>query len=205
MHLTRHPDPQLSVLQHDRRDPRSPGLHLSHIIHDLAATMEPKRFHHDDRPGLDLDTVPKIWLGQATDHYLRHIRPGVGVGEIDKDGVTMTCDNVSLLGEPPRPGLVGDYADDWVVEEFKLTWMSPGKLPIEQAIQDKKFRHWLWQLKGYCWAWETRRARLVVLFVNGRYAPPTPHPEQLDIVFTYEELKNNWAMLLGHAKKRGLL
>lgn len=186
------------------RDPtRSPSLHLSTIIHDLAATLEPGRFSRDEKGETeDLNSEPRIWLGQASDLLLRQTRPGIPVGEMEKDGVTLTCDNLSLLNEPARAGLMGDHlaAGDWIVEEFKLTWLSS-----RHELGSRKLRHYLWQLMGYCWAWETVRARLIIYYVNGNYAPPSPTVVVHELLFDYQELKQNWEMLLRHARSRGWL
>lgn len=95
-----------------------------------------------------------------------------------------------------------------VVEEHKLTKMS-GRSAAELA--DPKFRHWLWQLMFYCAAYRTNRGRIRAYFVNGDYAfGKTPATEPAgwnyrvwDLVFMAQELSDNTAMLLGHARRRG--
>jgi hypothetical protein len=186
-----------------QRKPRAEGIHLSEIVHAIAEALDPRRF--GDKEGerehvADLETVPQIWLGQACDHYLKVSGRAIDVGEIQKDGIWLTCDGVDLVEEPPRAGLTNDPQDDWVLEEFKLTWLSSN-----HPLDGRKFRHWFWQIKGYCWAWETCRARLRVFYVNGNYAPKQPLYHSYELLFTYEELKTNWQMITGHARKRGLI
>lgn len=212
----------LPVLPRCRREVRDPGLHLSTIIKDLCIKADPDRFdrakHGSDWQEVeDLETVPKIWLGQAMDYYLGHVlakqrRDGqapqaLRPGAICKDGIWMNSDLLVLSEAPARPGLVGDTADDLMVEEWKLTWMSNG-----QPITDPKFRHWQWQLAGYCWAWETLRGRIRSFHVNGDYkwmyhskrkgpAPPTVHYLVHEFLFTYRDLADNFALLQNHAAR----
>ncbi len=214
-------DMLLPVAPRRQREHREPGLHLSAIIKDLCVRMDPERFDkqrggRDAAEVVDLETVPKIWLGQAMDYYLgtvlakqrqdgkapKAIRPG----GIPRDGIWMTSDLLVLSEEPARPGLSLDTDEESMVEEWKLTWMSNS-----QGITDAKFRHWLWQLKGYCYAWETLRGRIRAFHVNGDYKwlyrkkgqpdPPQVHYLVHEFVFTYQDLTENWAMLQNHARR----
>jgi hypothetical protein len=205
----------LPTLPRTARPYRDPGIHVSAIIKDLCVALDPERFGDNkterqqaadgrDEFYEDLEENPKIWLGQAVDQYLTACRSRSGSLAfrplaVKHQGVWASTDLIVLTDEPPRPRLPGD-SDDLLVEEFKLTWMS-----VRSGIEDRKFVHWFWQIKWYAWVLETVRARLRVYFVNGDYGPPRPQYRVWDLLFTYRELETNAMMLLGHARKRGLL
>lgn len=199
MRLTEHARPLLPVLPVEARDYRAPGTHVSTIIKDLCLTLDPLRFTKEGSEEFqDLELEPRVWLGQAMDTHLSQVltaytQTAVRPGGIEVDGVWMSSDLLVLADDPSSA--------DFVVEEFKLTWMSS-----RGGVDQPKFIHWLWQIKAYCWAWETVHARLRVYFVNGDYQYPLkPQYRVWDLEFTFEELQNNWRMLLGHAKKRGMV
>jgi hypothetical protein len=209
---------RLPVIPKPHRPYRDPGCHVSAIIKSLCVALDPERFGSgkterqqatDGRDEFysDLEEHPKIWLGQAVDHYLTECRGKQSADHlifrpkpVERDGVWASTDLVVLADEPPRPGLPGDTDVDLIVEEFKLTWMT-----AYTDIEDAKFIHWMWQIKWYCWVYETVRARLRVYFVNGDWRPPSPDYRVWDLLFTYRELENNAAMLLGHGRKTGLI
>jgi hypothetical protein len=102
---------------------------------------------------------------------------------IEKDGITGSPDGVSFDEGVP------------VVEEIKCTWMSSRGCP-----EDKKFLHWLWQIKAYCHLLDTTRARLHVFFVNGDYAKHRePQYQSWDLTFHEGEIAENWSMLVNQA------
>lgn len=193
--------PEELVAKMRANDPheRSVGLHQSDIIKSLAADLEPERF--DSSKPMDMTRVE---TGFAFEHILerglaaRHtglFRPG----EVSADGITGSPDGLDIGVDP------------WVLYEFKATWMS-----IKDGIQHTKFRHWLWQIKGYLYMLQLHRARLIALFVRGHYKwedatvdgvvlPSGPLLLQWDMEFTDEELLFNWAYLVKHARQKGML
>lgn len=166
---------------------RTPGLHLSDILTDIARDLDPRRYK--DGP---LDMV-KIESGFTFERVLETaflsrrvdiVRPG----EIEEDGILMSPDGIDM-SEP-----------DWVLEEFKFTWMSDRDAPHAQ-----KFAKWLWQMKSYCRALRILRARLRALFANGDYRGSGPTYKVWEFRFTPEELDENWRMVIGHARMKGML
>jgi len=164
--------------------PRSAGLHLSAIIKALMKELEPERF------GKPLDAL-RAETGFAFERALEAgfktkfpaiYRPM----ELQCDGVAMSPDGLD--------------ASDGVLEEFKCTWMSSRDCPL-----DKRFVHWLWQIKGYLHALGTNRARLRVFFVNGDYKQSGPQLLTYQLDFDDRELAENWAMLVNYAKAKGML
>jgi hypothetical protein len=62
--------------------------------------------------------------------------------------------------------------------------------------EDKRFWHWLVQIKAYCALVGTTFGRLHVLFVNGNYADERePQYRSWDLRFTEREVEENWMML----------
>lgn len=187
------------------RQTQEPGLHVSAIIKHICRTLEPARFNravkHGAGAGYDLDSEPAIWLGQAVDQYLKRAlldEGGTDMQAMQVDGIWFSTDLMRLHTgiDTRRLGFPDDPTDEPIVEEFKLTWMS-----MRQPITDPKFRHWFWQLMAYCYVWETRRARLRVVAVNGDYGPPSPAYHVFDLLFSPAELADNWQMLQAHAAR----
>jgi len=162
---------------------RSDTLHVSTLIKAICVGLEPERFGGTDDPSVKFEIGFAVERAIEEAWRLRRIevlRPG----EFTKDGVTGSPDGISFDAEGP------------VIEEIKCTWMSSRGCP-----DDKKYWHWLVQMKAYCHLIDTLRARLHVFFVNGDYAQHR-EPQYLswDFTFTKGELIENWSMLLNQAK-----
>jgi hypothetical protein len=176
---------------------RSPGLHLSSIIKDICVDLDPKRFMQTGQlpferfeTGFSFERVLEIAFASRRAGIFRP-------GEVERDGVIMSPDGV----DPDGSTFSFAISDDWILEEYKLTWMSDFDCP--HAV---KFIHWIWQMQAYARALETQKARLRVLFVNGDYRNGyVPSYKVFDIAFTQEELDQNWAMLIAHARRKGML
>jgi hypothetical protein len=167
---------------------RSSGLHLSTIIHAMSAELEPDRF-------TGTMSAARVETGLAVERMLEEglkrkwpgrFRPT----EFVLDGIAMSPD-----GYDPHAG---------TLEEFKCTWMSSRDCPGH-----RKFWHWLVQIKGYLKALELLEARLRVFFVNGDYSrkPPDGDPglKSYHLLFTQQEIEDNWAMIFNYARSKGML
>lgn len=161
--------------------PRSAGIHVSACIKRILVSLEPERF------GGPLD-MTRVELGFTVERLIEEawrlrrvnvIRPG----EFARDGIAGSPDALS----------VDD--DGIVVEEIKCTWMSSRGCP-----DDRKFAHWIWQMKAYCTLVETQRARLHAFFVNGDYKIREPQFLSWDLTFHEGELAENWMMLVKSAE-----
>lgn len=162
--------------------PRSAGHHVSGLLKQILVRLEPDRF------GGALD-MTRIELGFTVEHLIETswrarrtdvMRPG----EITKDGITGSLDGVSFDEQGP------------IVEEIKCTWMSSFGCP-----EDKKFWHWIAQIKAYCHLADTTRARLHVFFVNGDYREHRePQFLSWDLTFSEGEIAENWMMLQRQAE-----
>lgn len=175
-------------------DPDRPtGLHVSQIINRLLQTIDPKRY-------TDILPTMKIVAGLALEQQLEKVLAiqvpgGFRPPPIQVNGIWMSPDAMAM--------------DPWRVREFKLTWYSAKTKPC--PFHDV---YWGWrvQMMAYCWGMETQIAELWAFFVNGYYpvGAPTPMihiPDQVPCVITWsmQELEENWAMLVNHAKMWGWL
>lgn len=171
--------------------PRSGGLHLSQIYFDLDEVNK-KRYANNPLPLVQLQTYRSggfVWeqaFSKAMADALANeewIRPG----EFTLDGITGS------------PDLIGQR--DWILGETKFTWRSAGRL----ESLDRDFWVWLVQMKGYSKMIGTNKARLFAFFVNGAYKDMRPQLHVLDFEFSNIELRENWEMIVGHARRKGWL
>ena len=192
---------------------RSPGLHMSTIYNSLYRALEPKRYGKEGDP-LPMD---KLEAGMIWEELLEagfKQRPGLafqawrpGEFRTEEHGIAYSPDLIITNG-------------DTRVGEIKLTWMSCKEAPVslEQAIAagrpdlantrtefGPRFSKWFTQIQVYAYHLELLDARLIVLFINGNYKPPSPVPLAWDLRFTPEELAEEWGMVLAHGKAEGLV
>jgi hypothetical protein len=165
---------------------RSPGLHVSDVIHDLAIR---RGFYSRDRTKNE-SSITRMQLGLALEHALAHrfclAYPDSYIwqpGElIDSDGL------------PGTPDFIGGHGNlNFAVEDAKLTWKSSTHAPDS----DKFITYW-WQLKWYCLKMRQRRARLHLCHVRGDYRSFDVHYNVWEQKFSDLELEKNRTMLLLH-------
>jgi hypothetical protein len=172
---------------------RSPGLHMSNIYNDLYQDLEPKRFTRGTLPDplrLEAGLAFEDMLEEGLKRRLCGERPPEMVTE---EGIFYSPDLIIFNGHT-RLG------------EIKLTWMSSKEVPREAANGfPPKFDKYFTQMKAYCHHLDLGHARLLAFFVNGDYRPPKPELLAWDIEFTPRELRENWQMLLNHARHKRML
>src|SRR5262245_39067788 len=140
---------------------RSPGLHLSAIIRDLDLAVHGNRYAETSPETRQVYfAMGFIWERILAEiiidtAILRSSGTLVRPGEFVSDGIAMSPDAVDL--------------SDYAIEEYKATWLSS-----VHPIDSPKFWPWLVQLKCYCRAIGTRRARLRAFFVNGDWRGSGP-------------------------------
>lgn len=165
--------------------PRSSGtLHLTEIINDISAQLFDKKDNKLFGKNMLWAQVGFIWeslLGAAWGLLLGN-RPG----EVERDGI---------VGSPD--GIRGA-----VLEEYKCTWRS-----VKTHPQD--VWKWMTQIKAYMWMTGLRTCNMKVLYLNGDYKfkGDTAGPQYREFWFmpTEQELSENWAMLVNHARAKGWL
>jgi hypothetical protein len=193
---------------------RTPGLHLSQVIRYVArqsgmlkteqykfvgrnveVSEELESFLDDKWILVQLGFVPlRMAIGMAWEDWAVKQYPEVvwQPAELSLDGIAMNPDGVTS----PAVGKIGRVAP--TLEEFKCTYKSSLKQGAPRPIQ----LEWMWlsQLKGYCKALETSRARLHVLYVNGGYRFDQEVPEYwvYRLQFSQQELDANWGLMVRH-------
>ncbi len=165
---------------------RSPGLHLSAILKSMMAKLEPARFNTGKpmdmlrvEAGFAFERMMERGLRAKFPHYDRP-------GEYTRDGIAFSPD--------------GYDSDTRTLYELKCTWMSSKDAPL-----DKRFWHWLVQIKAYCYVLECFSAVLVAFFVNGDYRDSGPQLRAWRLEFNARELAENFSMLTNFARAEGLL
>jgi hypothetical protein len=167
---------------------RTPGLHMSDIYKSLYAELDPARFGGEGAPdplrmGIGSAFEP-ILEREIGNRLLGSERPGEFT---TKEGVIYTPDHL-LFNCRTR------------LAEFKVSWMSD-----REGVMVPRFDHWFTQMKVYAHHLQMPHARLYALFINGDYRPPAPRLRAWDIEFTKREMADEWAMLLRHARDKGML
>jgi hypothetical protein len=166
---------------------RSPGVHVSHVIHDLCVKLN--HYTPSDPEEQGADRYTRFGLGSALEHAIieRYSRTYPAryyqIGECERD---------KLFGTPDLFD-----ANETAVHEMKLTWSSSRHEPDSQ----KFVRYW-WQLKAYCAMLNCTRGVLHVCFVNGDYkGDRSPIYRVWECEWTKEEIEMNWHGLLQHANE----
>lgn len=167
---------------------RSPGIHVSNIIHELAV-----RYRHYDPEDLLADPASgmvRMKLGAAWEYALiemwkaedpeEYTQPG----EAELDGIPGTADLIVggwSIANPRRRK----------IREVKITWMSSAHEPNGP----KFWRFWA-QGKAYCRIHGLTRCQLDVTHVNGNCRDKrSPVRHLWEREFTRAELLQNWIML----------
>jgi hypothetical protein len=163
------------ALSDEQSATRSPGLHISSIV-DYLATSIGRRDNNFTREQLDQYAI----FGRIWEHHLANalFKPPryQRIGEIEKDGIIGSPDSVDT--------------EDWSVQEFKCTWKSSARPP-------ESFHEYWWQVKSYCHMLSMNRATLYPVFICGDWKPPVPSARVAwDVVFSHQELLENWNMIL---------
>ncbi len=173
-------------------------LHLSSIYKILMQRLQPKRFTSGpmDMAKIETGLVMENMLERGLAEKFATSRPGEVVSD---EGVWMSPDGVNPT--------------EMCGEEYKCTWMSSRvakgcttPYTDEYGMANEKYVHWFIQMKGYAKWLGVNVFMLRVLHVNGDYEYPLgPKFLSTRIVFTREEIEENWAMLMTVAKQEGLL
>ena len=174
---------------------RSEGCHVSEIIRSIENDVT--------RPG-KRKPISEL-TGEERRRMGAYVHGGFAWEEIIRRAVVemylASEDRFMSPGEFELDGIYGtpDWIDteDWAIEEFKCTWRS-SRRPITE-----NFWAWWVQIKAYCRMAGVETARLRVFFVNGDYRESGPQIKMYQASFTDEELKDNWHMLLEHAREKG--
>jgi len=161
---------------------RPPGLHVSDIYSDIDRTLNgtPEHWENAAEPGFIWEDVfSKAWSDKAVKRGLI-FRP-----EPEQvDGVWVSPDGVNI--EEPA------------LEELKFTWRSSSRSPEDNW-------KWMTQIKAYLYCLGLTGVHLRVFYINGDYKDRRPKYQPYRLTFEADELLENWAMLINHAKSKGWL
>jgi hypothetical protein len=175
--------------------PRGAGLHVSHVIRDIALTAG---FLDEKYRDEDLDEFTpegrrrqlRFLLGFAIEEYVARqpdARDAIYMpGELQHDGIWMTADFL----HPERPAIL----------DAKATFQS-----TRRSVDSMWMR--LTQLKAYCYGYgltyfgaPITEADLLVYYVRGDYRDDWPQYLVHAIEFTEREVGECWLMLTNHAR-----
>ncbi len=164
---------------------RSPGLHMSQIYGSLFQQLEPRRY----KGGGAINPVMTA-LGTAWENHLEFLMGKAGI-DVFRPGELVTPNGIAY-----SPDRLAEYKVAW--------WMSSKDMPRRPTSTfPPKFDKYICQMQSYSHNLEISSARLYVLFIQG--AGKDPELLCYDIEFTEKELKNNWTMMMNHARKEKML
>jgi hypothetical protein len=186
---------------------RPTGLHLSDIIRDMrVAAGKPVEGPEGEQEGVRMqagfiwETVVELMLAGAdlysawelaAKRYMAAVRCDVVKQvQLEKDGIHMTPDGV-------------DFATG-AVESYKATWRSERKADSADEFEDH-FGFWLNAEASYCLAAGVDTCRFFICWMNGRYSfrqGEGPSWKMYEVVWTEEELLDNWTAILKHKAAR---
>jgi hypothetical protein len=187
------------------RQARSAGLHVSEIIRDVAIRGGLLKVEKV-RVGKRVETWVEdeldgslLVLGLAWEAWMAGLRKDMvwQPAEQQVDGVYMNLDGLTVDSG------AADNGAAVVVEEFKATRKSSEVKGEARNVAGE----WMWiaQIKSYCRAVQTTRARLHVLYVNGNYRfseeGGKPTYMRYELEFTEQELEDSWAVLMRAARR----
>lgn len=162
---------------------RESGLHLSTIIKSL---QESSGIGYKGKGFSDIELTAEI--GLLWEDILSLImgeKYAMRPPQINVDGIWMSPDGIG-----PDP----DGEVPIVIEEYKATWQSTNRSPIDNF-------YYMCQLKSYCRAIETKIAVMHIFYIMGNYKGSGPVYRVARIKFSQYELDQNWNMVLKHKKE----
>ena len=174
---------------------RSPGCHLSDIIHRICLEYG----YYEERPedidpetgefSEDLQTLLQVGCAFETALILRYSQqyPGLYIqpGEIILDDIAITADLMNFVPDDRYPDL------PYKITEIKCTYMSSAEDPL-----GPKFWRIRAQLMAQCLGWRTLVGQIAILHINGDYrGNRVPKFNVWELEFTQQELRENWALL----------
>jgi len=194
---------------------RTPGLHMSDIYNSLYKDLDPKRFGKPGGP----DVVAMEYGSSFEEALEESIAANLArrmTGSSTRPGeFAATAEGLIVPVGTPRSIIFSPdhffYEEETRLGEFKSTRMTIGG-----GLQQKKFDKWFCQMLCYGFPLKMQHARLVALFINGHgqwtpaevpgfgVLPSGPLLLMWDITFTARELIDNWAIIIRHARKKGM-
>jgi hypothetical protein len=189
---------------------RSDGLHLSQVIRDYALLTKVLDAKYDT--DIEEENPIMVHQGLAWENYLaayQHPEIYFHPGELVKNGIAMSPDGFSI----------STVSADWILNEFKYTLKSSRDFKQKLLMKSKSVKMYLWQIMSYRHAMNEMLKRqgmepngickLHMMFARGNYSKNFDDPGNLPtyqifrIEFTQDELRDNWRLMLNHARSMG--
>jgi len=172
-------------------DEREDGLHLGHVVKSL---MDNSGLGYKGEGFSDMELTAEIGLlwERALSKIMRE-KYAPRPPQLLIDGIWMSPDGVSTndpLGSL-SVGLDPDGEVPLVVEEYKATWRSTNKSPVDNF-------YYMCQVKSYCRAVGTTVVVMHIFHLMGDYKGSGPVYRVARITFTEWELEQNWEMIIKH-------
>ena len=179
----------------EQTESRSPGLHLSDIIHDMDKTLMLTNSYGWDKDevrdhrnlNFEKGYLWEVALSRAFGEKAAH-RPG----EIELDGVLMSPDGTKYIES-------GEFTEkecpieELLLEEYKCTALSSEKSPADNW-------KWMMQVKGYCKALGATKCIFRILYHVDIMRHPGSAYGVFLLTFTQGELDENWEAVLNHKR-----
>lgn len=172
-------------------EPREEGVHLSAVIKSL---MDSSGVGYKGKGFSDMELTAEIGLlwERALSKIMRE-KYGLRPPQMLTDGIWMSPDGLqfcSALTIGPDPEAVVPI----VLEEYKCTWQSSNR-----SLADNFY--YMAQIKSYCHSLDTPLTIMHVFYIMGDYRGSGPLYRKARILFTREELKANWDMIVKHKEE----
>lgn len=179
------------------------GLHVSTIVQDILACTNPAKFGSARKPLPEGVAFAYQEFGNVLEDVLaRQLARRLGLWTKPEPRVYR-----GIWGSPdgwdPRTRTIDEIKATWVSETDFVTTDETG-LVIDES---EKFMAYRLQFSFYDLAWDARRVRLHVLFINGKYprgGGPIPSTRTFTIRQSDAEKERNFRQLAIHARDRKL-
>ncbi len=170
---------------------RSPGLHASDIYSDLYKELDPKRYDYQTEPNPLL-----LALGTAWEKHLEYLLEANGV-VVERPAEFMSPEGIAY-----SPDLI--FFNGVIrIGEIKYTSMSADDMPTEVTNNlPPKLDKFNCQLMLYAFWLGLSDGWLAILF---NHKPWAPDLRVFDLKWTEREKADNHAMLMAHARYKGML
>lgn len=164
--------------------PRTEGVHLTDVIKDIMEKSNMSRSIGGNSWGNQ-----QLWMagevGFLWEEMLSNTLKGRlpnRIGELVVDGIAMSPDGLMV--------------EEWALWEFKAVWSSSKRQPVE-------IWKWMAQCMGYCHGLGVTEVKMAILYLMGDWKGTGPEFRGYHIKFTEMEIRENWEMISGHARRMG--
>lgn len=167
-------------------EPRAEGLHLGEVIKSLQNSSG---LGYKGKGFNDMNLAAEV--GLLWERALSKImaeKYAMRPPQIISDGIWMSMDGIN---NDLHPGDDPEGEVPIVVEEYKATWQSTKRSPVDNF-------YYMCQVKSYCRALGTDVALMRIFYIMGDYRGSGPQYRIARIKFDQLELENNWNMILRH-------